>query len=225
MKFHFIPANFHFAVINKHRGCPNSQFRMTWLAGLTKKRPMTVLDIVTLPDKILRQKARPLAHFDDDLQQLVDDMIETMREAPGVGLAAPQIGKSIRLTVIETLPEVDEEGNEIEESRELYVIANPEITWRSRKMVDGIEGCLSIPGYVGEVERHEEIRVRALDRHGKPLKLKVKGWTARIFQHEIDHLNGVLYIDQLTDPQNFWTEAEFDALMAEDEQEEPVSDM
>ena len=186
---------------------------------------MTVLDIVTLPDKILRQKARPVTRFDDDLQQLVDDMIETMREAPGVGLAAPQIGKSLRLTVIETLPEVDEEGNEIEDSRDLYVIANPEITWRSRNMVDGIEGCLSIPGYVGEVERHEEIRVRALDRHGKPLKLKVNGWTARIFQHEIDHLNGVLYIDQLTEPENFWTEAEFEALLEEGEEEEAAVDM
>ena len=122
---------------------------------------MTVLEIVTLPDKILRQKARPVTSFDDDLQQLIDDMIETMRDAPGVGLAAPQIGKSIQLTVIETLPELDDEGHEIEESRELFVIANPEIVWRSRKMVDGIEGCLSIPGYVGEVERHDEIRLRA----------------------------------------------------------------
>ncbi len=186
---------------------------------------MTVLDIIILPDKILRQKARPVTRFDDDLQQLIDDMIETMREAPGVGLAAPQIGKSLRLTVIETLPEVDEEGNEIEDSRDLYVIANPEITWRSRNMVDGIEGCLSIPGYVGEVERHEEIRVRALDRHGKSLKLKVNGWTARIFQHEIDHLNGVLYIDQLTEPENFWTEAEFEVLLEEDEVEEAAVDM
>lgn len=180
---------------------------------------MTVLEIVTLPDKILRQKARPVSSFDDDLQQLIDDMIETMRDAPGVGLAAPQIGKSMRLTVIETQPEVDEEGNEIEDSSELFVIANPEIVWRSRKMVDGIEGCLSIPGYVGEVERHEEIRLRAQDRQGKSIKLKVAGWTARIFQHEIDHLNGVLYIDQLTDRENFWTEAEFDAMLEETAQE------
>lgn len=180
---------------------------------------MTVLDIVTIPDKILRQKTRPITRFDEELQQLIDDMIETMREAPGVGLAAPQIGKPLRLTVIETLPELDDEGNEIEDSRELYVIINPEIAWQSRKMVEGIEGCLSIPGYVGEVERHEEIRVRALDRHGKPIKLKVKGWTARIFQHEIDHLNGVLYIDRLTEPQNFWTESEFEAMQTEEEEE------
>ncbi len=185
---------------------------------------MTLLDIVTLPDKILRQKARPVTQFDDELQRLIDDMIETMREAPGVGLAAPQVGKSLRLTVIETLAELDEEGNEIEDSRELYVIANPEIAWTSRQMVDGIEGCLSIPGYVGEVERHEEIRVRAQDRHGKPTRLKVNGWTARIFQHEIDHLNGVLFIDRLTSPENFWTEAEFEALQQESEEEDVVAD-
>jgi peptide deformylase len=186
---------------------------------------MTVLEIVTLPDKILRQKAQPVTSFDDDLQQLIEDMIETMRDAPGVGLAAPQVGKSIQLTVIETLPELDEEGNEIEESRELFVIANPEIVWRSRKMVEGIEGCLSIPGYVGEVERHEEIRLRAQDRHGKPIKLKVKDWTARIFQHEIDHLNGVLYIDQLTSRENFWTEVEFEATLAESDEEESIPEM
>ena len=185
---------------------------------------MTLLDIVTLPEKILRQKARPVTLFDEELQQLIDDMIETMRDAPGVGLAAPQIGRPLRLTVIETLPEVDEEGNEIEESRELYVIANPEIVWTSRQMVDGIEGCLSIPGYLGEVDRHQSIRVRAQDRHGKPIKLKVSGWTARIFQHEIDHLNGVLYIDRLTEPENFWTEAEFEALEQASDEEETAAD-
>ena len=185
---------------------------------------MPVLDIVVLPERILRQKTRPVTNFDDDLQQLVDDMIETMREAPGVGLAAPQIGKSLRLAVVETLADLDEEGNEIEESRELFVIANPEIGWRSRKMIEGIEGCLSIPGYLGEVERlHEEVRVRAQDRYGKPLNLKVKGWTARIFQHEIDHLDGVLYIDRLTDSDNFSTEAEFEA-KREPSEEDAVAD-
>lgn len=181
---------------------------------------MTVLEIVTLPDPILRQKARPVTGFDDDLQKLIDDMIETMRAANGVGLAGPQVNESLRLTVIETLPEVDEEGNEIEDSRELFVIVNPEIVWSSRDEVDGIEGCLSIPGYVGEVSRHESVRVRAQDRHGKKIRLRLKGWTARIFQHEIDHLNGVLYIDRLTDPENLWTEEEFNAQLEEEEEEE-----
>lgn len=185
---------------------------------------MTTLDIVTLPEKILREKARPVTTFDAELQQLVDDMIETMRMAPGVGLAAPQIGRSLQLAVIETLAEVDEDGNEIEDTRELYVIANPQIVWTSNSLVDGIEGCLSIPGYVGEVERHEEIRVRAQDRHGKKIKLRLSGWSARIFQHEIDHLNGVLYIDRLTEPENFWTEAEFEGLTSGQDEEEPALD-
>jgi peptide deformylase len=180
---------------------------------------MTLLDIVTLPDKILRSRTQPVTNYDDELQQLIDDMIETMREAPGVGLAAPQIGRSLKLTVIETLPELDEEGNEIEGSRDLYVITNPEIVWSSRKTVDGIEGCLSIPGYLGEVERFESIRVRAQDRFGKKIKLRLNGWTARIFQHEIDHLNGVLYIDRLTAQENFWTEEEFEAMQTAEEEE------
>lgn len=172
---------------------------------------MTILDIVTLPDPVLRQKSAPVTRFDDGLQELIDAMIPTMRQANGVGLAAPQVGSSINLTIIETLPEEDEEGNEIEDSRQLFVVVNPQITWRSRKMVDGIEGCLSIPGYLGEVSRHESIRVKAQDRYGKPVQMRLKGWTARIFQHEIDHLNGVLFIDKLTDPERLWTEEEFQA--------------
>ncbi len=170
---------------------------------------MTVLDIVILPDPILREKARPVTRFDNELQTLIDNMIETMREAHGVGLAAPQIGQPIQLAVIESLPEEDEEGNEIPDSRELFVIANPKIVWESREVVDGIEGCLSIPGYVGEVERSVAIRVRAQDRHGKNVKFRLSGWTARIFQHEIDHLQGVLFLDKLTAQENVWTDEEF----------------
>jgi peptide deformylase len=107
------------------------------------------------------------------------------------------------------LPERDEEDNEIEGTRELFVLINPEIVWESRETVEGIEGCLSIPGYLGEVDRHESIRVRALDREGKKIRLRLNDWTARIAQHEIDHLNGVLFIDRLTAPENFWSEEEF----------------
>ena len=170
---------------------------------------MTILDIETLNNPVLRQKARPVTVFDDDLQQLIEDMIETMREANGVGLAGPQVNQRLRLTVIETLPEKDDEGNAIEGSRELMVVINPEIAWKSRSMEDGIEGCLSIPGWLGEVPRHSSIRVRALDRHGKKIRLRLKDWTARIFQHEIDHLDGILFIDRLTDPEQIWTEEEF----------------
>lgn len=186
---------------------------------------MTELQIVTLPDEVLRKKARPVTQFDAELQTLIDNMIETMRAANGVGLAAPQIGQSLQMAVIESLPKTDDEGNEIENSRELFVIVNPRIVWESRDVVDGIEGCLSIPGYLGEVERAFSVRVRAQDRHGKPLKLRLKGWTARIFQHEIDHLKGVLFIDKLTARENFWTEeAYYEMRQAELEEQEEVEE-
>lgn len=185
---------------------------------------MSQLPIVSIPDKMLRQKTRPVTRFDADLQRLIDDMVETLREANGVGLAAPQVGQPIQLAVILTLPEEDDEGNEIEDTRELFVIINPEIFWRSKETTKGIEGCLSIPGYLGEVERHESVRVRGLDRHGRKLRLRLYDWTARIFQHEIDHLNGELYIDKLTGPENIWTEEEFqamqDARKAKEQQQE-----
>ena len=180
---------------------------------------MTELQIVTLPDEVLRKKARPVAKFDDELQTLIDNMIETMRAANGVGLAAPQIGQSLQLAVIETLPKEDENGEDIPNSRELFVIVNPRIVWESREVIDGIEGCLSIPGYVGEVERAYAVRIRAQDRRGKNIKLRLKGWTARIFQHEIDHLNGVLYIDKLTDRENFWTDEEYYQMRQEEFEE------
>ncbi len=181
---------------------------------------MAVLNIETLDNPILRKKTRPVTKFDDELQRLIDDMIETMRAANGVGLAGPQVNQPLRLTVIETLPEQDEEGNEIEGSRELIVLINPEIVWESRSMVDGIEGCLSIPGWVGEVSRNESVRIRAQDRRGKKIRLKLKDWTARIAQHEIDHLNGVLYIDRLTAPERLWREEEFLEEEGEEEAEE-----
>lgn len=173
---------------------------------------MSKLPIVTIPDKGLRDKNRPVTRFDADLQEMIDNMIETLRQANGVGLAAPQIGVPLRLAIIWTLPEEDDQGNEIEDTRDLYVIINPEIFWTSRETVKGIEGCLSIPGYVGEVERAESIRVRGFDRHGRKFRRRFDDWDARIFQHEIDHLNGVLYIDKLTSPDSIWTEEEFEKM-------------
>lgn len=170
---------------------------------------MTSRQIVNLPDPILRRKAKPIAKFDKDLQILIDDMIETMREAPGVGLAAPQINISQQLAVVEYAENEDEESEEEEaesaKPKKLYVLINPEIIRSSEEKVLGVEGCLSIPGLLGEVERHESVQVKALNRHGKPVKLKVDGWTARIFQHEIDHLNGVLFTDRAT---SVWTPRE-----------------
>ncbi len=184
---------------------------------------MTILQIETLNNPILRKKARQVTNFDEDLQRLIDDMIETMRSANGVGLAGPQVNQPLQVAVIETLPERDEEGNEIEGSRELFVLINPKIVSESRKMVEGIEGCLSIPGWVGEVERHQSIRVRAQDRHGRKIRLRLNDWTARIVQHEIDHLDGILYIDRLTAPENLWREEEFFKEQEEDEERDEVA--
>ena len=161
---------------------------------------MAIRTIVTLPDPVLRRKARPVTKFDKDLQTLIDDMIETMREAPGVGLAAPQVGIPERVIVVEYAePEEVEESEEPKEVEpKLYVMVNPEIVKASAETEIGVEGCLSIPGLVGEVERTYEIRIKGLNRRGQPMKLKAEGWLARIFQHEIDHINGVLFTDHAT---------------------------
>ncbi len=153
---------------------------------------MSIREILTLPDPILRRKAQKIVRFDAELQTLVDDMIETMREAPGVGLAAPQVGISDRLIVVE-YPEDDEQEDA---PKKLFVVVNPEIKESSEETELGIEGCLSIPGLHGEVDRSLAVTVKGLTRHGQPFKIKAKGWLARIFQHEIDHLNGVVFTDR-----------------------------
>jgi peptide deformylase len=161
---------------------------------------MPIRPIIGPDNPILRRKARALDNPNTPaIQQLIDDMIVTLREAPGVGLAAPQVAVSQRLVVIEygELPEDAPEDAEPPKPK-LYVVVNPEITAHSEEMVDGVEGCLSIPGYVGNVLRHEAVTVKALNRKGKPIKIKAHGWLARIFQHELDHLDGVLFIDKAT---------------------------
>jgi len=161
---------------------------------------MALRTIVTLPDPVLRRKAHKVSNFDKDLQVLVDDMIETMRDAPGVGLAAPQIAQSVRLIVVEYGDEDDEDA-----PKKLYVVVNPEIVEASEEMVNGVEACLSVKGLVGDVDRHQKVVVKGLNRYGKPAKIKAEGWLARIFQHEIDHLDGVLYTDRAT---RVWTPKE-----------------
>ena len=158
---------------------------------------MTLRRIVTLPEPVLKRKARTVTKFDKDLQTLLDDMVETMREAPGVGLAAPQIGLSERIIVIEYYEKEEDEENE-DAPKKVWAMINPEIVKVSEETLPGVEGCLSIPGLVGEVERHVAVQVKGMNRHGKPMKVKAKGWLARIFQHEIDHLNGVLFTERAT---------------------------
>jgi peptide deformylase len=163
---------------------------------------MALRKIVTLPEPVLRRKARTVTKFDKDLQTAIDDMVETMRKAPGVGLAAPQVGLSERLIVVEYYEheedEVKAEETGEEAPKKVWAVLNPEIVKASEEKVMGVEGCLSIPNLVGEVERHTEVQIKGFNRHGKPMKVKAKGWLARIFQHEIDHLNGVLFTDRAT---------------------------
>ena len=151
---------------------------------------MALRKIVTVPDDVLRKKAHPVKNFDDDLRTLIDDMVETMRDAPGVGLAAPQIGISQRIIVVEFGDEDDEEA-----PPKLYAVVNPEITRASNDTVMGVEGCLSIPGLVGDVERSTAVVVKGQKANGQNVKYKLNGWVARIFQHEINHLDGILFTD------------------------------
>ena len=152
---------------------------------------MAARKIITVPEPVLRRKAHRVTDFGADLQTLIDDMVETMREAPGVGLAAPQVNVSQRVIVVEF---GDEENEEI--PAKLFTVVNPEIIRPSLETENGNEACLSVPGFLGEVERHISLTVKGMNRHGQPVRIKAKGWLARIFQHEIDHLDGVLYTDR-----------------------------
>jgi peptide deformylase len=152
---------------------------------------MTIRKIVTVPEPVLRRKARKVTDFDAELQTIIEDMVETMRDAPGVGLAAPQVDIPLRVIVVEY---GDDEDENI--PARLYTVINPEITRIDSEVEVGTEGCLSIPGYVGDVERPLGITVKGQNRHGQPIKIKAQGWLARIFQHEIDHLDGILFTDR-----------------------------
>ncbi|MEM5776238.1 MAG: peptide deformylase, partial [Anaerolineaceae bacterium] len=132
-----------------------------------------------------------MTEFTPATQVLIDDMIETLRAAPGVGLAAPQIGISERLIVIEYGDDDDEDA-----PLKLYVVINPEIVKASTEMVKGVEACLSVPGLAGTVERHESLVIKGLNRRGQPVRIKAEGWLARIFQHEMDHLDGIIFTDR-----------------------------
>ncbi len=161
---------------------------------------MAVREIITPKNPILRQKARKVTKFDDPkLHKLIDDMVETMLDAPGVGLAAPQVAVSRRIIVVRLSDDEQSRKEYGKEAGVLYEVVNPEIIRRSADMVDGIEACLSIPGYYGTVDRHVAVTVRGYDRHGKEIRIKAQNWLARVFQHEIDHLDGVLFTDIATE--------------------------
>jgi peptide deformylase len=144
---------------------------------------MAIRRILTAEEPILRERAKRVSSFDASLHRLLDDMLETMRDAPGVGLAANQIGVPLQVAVIE----VDDAITEL---------INPQVVKGSGEQLDW-EGCLSIPGYVAEVTRYEKVTVKARDRHGREFRVKGTELFSRALQHEIDHLNGALYIDSL----------------------------
>ena len=151
---------------------------------------MAVHPIIVLPDKRLRLVSKPVARIDSEIRNLVADMFETMYDAPGVGLAAIQIGVPKRVATID--------ATRGEEEKHPIALINPEVVWSSDEKIVHEEGCLSIPEYLDEVERPERVRVRFLDLDGKAQELEADGLLARVVQHEIDHINGVLFIDHLS---------------------------
>ncbi|MBY3234627.1 MULTISPECIES: peptide deformylase [Rhizobium] len=151
---------------------------------------MTIKPLIILPDPVLRQLSKPVERVDSDLQRLADDMLETMYDAPGIGLAAIQVGVPRRMLVID----ISREGEE----KQPQVFINPEILTSSDERSVYEEGCLSIPDYYAEVERPATVSVKYLDRNGKEQTVEADGLLATCLQHEIDHLNGVLFIDYIS---------------------------
>jgi len=150
---------------------------------------MAVLEIVQYPDPVLRAKAKPVGEITPELQKLIDDMVETMYAAPGVGLAAPQVGVSLRLAVIDV--------SSREESLPLIVLINPVFTLKEGEFVEE-EGCLSVSDFNADISRYEKVCVRATDRDGKAYELEAEGLLAKALQHEIDHLDGLLILDHVS---------------------------
>jgi len=151
---------------------------------------MAVREIIKLPDKRMRLVSEPVKQIDAAIRKLVNDMFETMYKAPGIGLAAIQVGIAKRVITLDL--------SKKEDDHEPQVFINPEITWRSKERAKFEEGCLSIPDYYEEVERPAEVKVRYLDVSGKKHEIDAKGLLATCLQHEIDHTNGVLFIDHLS---------------------------
>jgi len=145
---------------------------------------MAVLPIRTLPDSVLRTKAKRVRFIDNSIRKLIDDMIDTMHQANGVGLAANQVGVPLRVVVVQ-MPE-----------QEVLVLINPEMVRRSEEQ-EMEEGCLSVPGYKGQLKRSVAVVVKGLNRQGKEIRIKGDGLLAHVLQHELDHLNGTLYLDRL----------------------------
>ena len=151
---------------------------------------MAILPIITAPDPRLKLRAKPVARVDDEIRRLMDDMLETMYLAPGIGLAAPQVGVAKQVLVIDAAREGEKPAP--------LKIANPEILWRSEELATYNEGCLSVPEHYADVTRPAAIKLRYLDYQNEIRELDCSGVLATCIQHEIDHLNGVLFVDHLS---------------------------
>jgi peptide deformylase len=173
---------------------------------------MAVREIIYANDPRLRQKAKQVKQFGSALKSLADDMLETMHASHGVGLAAPQIGLLQRIFVA-YLPEDEEDP----QSGKPYVLINPKIVKASRDEVEGEEGCLSIPTWYGVVSRPDWVIVKGQDANGKSIRVKAEGYLARVFLHEMDHLDGILFVDRVESPDKLWQVKPED--MQQDEQE------
>jgi peptide deformylase len=160
---------------------------------------MAVRPIVMADQPILRRKAEPVTRITPALRRLIADMIETMRAAEGIGLAAPQVGEPLRVIIVEV-----PEDEEVPGSGVLYAVINPEIVEASPEIEEGVEGCLSIPGWYGWVPRARWVIVRGLNPEGRRVRIRAEGLVARVFQHEIDHLDGILFPDRIQDPTRIW---------------------
>ena len=151
---------------------------------------MDKLDILTFPDKALSRQTSPLDNIDGKVQEMIDGMSNTMYDAPGVGLAAIQVGWEKSVLIYDISPR--------EESRELHVLVNPKIVTREGQIISENEGCLSVPDFRADVKRSEFVTVEGHDREGNPLRLDAEGLLAIVLQHEIDHLNGTLFIEHIS---------------------------
>ena len=151
---------------------------------------MSIRNIITEPDTILRKKSEPLHQVNNDTQKLLDDMLKTMYAAPGIGLAAVQIGVLKRIIVIDI--------SKKEEKKNPIFLINPEITYKSKETSIYEEGCLSLPGHFAEIERPAKCKINYIDYHGNKAELEAEGLLSTCVQHEIDHLNGILFIDYLS---------------------------
>lgn len=199
----------------------SSTARAGWLLGLGEKK-QTLPEIIKAGDPVLHEPAREVSIEEigsERIQKIIDDMVKVMRNAPGVGLAAPQIGIPLKIIVLEDTTEyigyAPKEETKAQDRRpfDLLVILNPKLRKKSNRTVLFFEGCLSVDGFRAVVERYLEVEVTGFDRDGKPIKVDASGWQARILQHEFDHLDGTIYVDKMV-PRTFRTVDNLDLPLA-----------